>query len=827
MIRGAASFRRVPLHLMVVLMLLAGASLVRGDKVIEVAELEEVEFREIEVAEKIRIARPVEAVDAAKTPPSDAAAGSDEAIQAEFPNSAGLKTDPDLETRMKAAETYAANGRLDLAAIVWQKVLDESGHTVITRPEWTYRSMEGRYRKYKSLSEEIERTVAKLPAAGMRMYRLTADGEAQAILAAGAGAQREEALAEVVRKYFMSSQGDDAAFELGCLRLDRHDFVGAGRLFSKILSDYPDPSIPRGEMLLRLALTNVRVGDVAAAQAALAQLQQTDAGALLARGISLVQAEIDRGVNVESAAQRGDEWHLAWGNPERTGHMPALPEAVTSATLSESWSEDFEVDGGALASNDNNNDFRRGRVVFGGMAMAKASYAQFPQQPGQVMTRDALLQRWKSGGWRPAGHMLLHGGLVYYKRHDRVVCRDSATGDLKWMSRPTVYEGDVMAQWRINMQRAYGMNPQATGPSAPQETFLFSDRLQQAMTICDGVMYTIDGGLEGEMMGVRKGNDQMQQMNWQNVPRRSRTNFLYAYDAVNGKFKWLRAADGSEDGSEFEVGFMAAPVPYARFLLVPVSDGGSQSLLALEKSTGAVVWKTFLCEEPSGASSACSPVGVTVAGGDAYVSTGGGVVFAIDAMSGAVRWAVRYQRTSKGSVDMARFGIPQQQLIDVDGWEEDVVIPHGKSLVVMPSDADKLFALDRRSGELLWESPRKPAADDDPAQYCLGVLDEGLFVAGHKSVRRYDLTKDGRLMWEAKLEPSFGHGVLTADAIYMPVGETVARIDPKTGKRTAQVGVFSPSKSRPAICSPMASGCWRWAWRGLTRCRTCKAAWPD
>jgi outer membrane protein assembly factor BamB len=112
----------------------------------------------------------------------------------------------------------------------------------------------------------------------------------------------------------------------------------------------------------------------------------------------------------------------------------------------------------------------------------------------------------------------------------------------------------------------------------------------------------------------------------------------------------------------------------------------------------------------------------------------------------------------------------------------------------MPSDCDKLFALDRRTGELLWESPRKPAADDDPAQYCLGVLDDGLFVAGHKSVRRYDLTKDGRLMWEAKLEPSFGHGVLTADAIYMPVGETVARIDPQTGKRTAQVGVFSPSK---------------------------------
>ena len=55
----------------------------------------------------------------------------------------------------------------------------------------------------------------------------------------------EEALAIVVRRYFLSSVGDDAAYKLGCYALDRHDFVGASRLFTKILERHPDPSMPR------------------------------------------------------------------------------------------------------------------------------------------------------------------------------------------------------------------------------------------------------------------------------------------------------------------------------------------------------------------------------------------------------------------------------------------------------------------------------------------------------------------------------------------------------------------------------------------------------
>ena len=722
----------------------------------------------------------------------------EESVEAEFPGGAGLKTDPELETYLKRAEQFVAEDRYDLATILWQRVLNESGETVMTRPgnDWVFRSFDRKYRKYKSVSAEIERTIARLPDIGLRQYRLSADGEAHGILAAGKEQGREEALANVVRTYFMSSLGDDAAFELACLRLDRHDFVGAARLLSHVLNDYPDSDIPRGELLVRLAFANARLGDESAAQSNLAALARLPDGTAFGRITPLIENEIAAGENGNAQGELASAWHMPWGGPRRVGAMPSLPAEVTSATLSEAWFENFDLGAeGFQASNSSGSN----QIMFdggfgGGIAMGKAwsSRAYQTKAPNVAVSRDQLLAKWREKNWTPAGQMLISDGLVYYKRHDRVVCREADTGKLRWMSRESNYEPPALSAWLVQMQRSYGMNASNDQPSGPLEAFLFGDRLNQAMIIDGDMLFSIDGPLEGEAVASRSTNTRF---NYQNIPRRTRNNVLCAYDVANGKFKWMRPADGGGEGGKFDVGYMAAPVPYAKFLLVPVSDNGSLWLYALNKTDGKLAWKSFLCEDPMSGASPFSPIGLSVDGGDAYVATGGGVVIAVDAMSGAVRWATRYQRSTKGGFNMARFGRPQTQMQGLDGWEQDVVVPHGRALVVIASDSDKLFALDRRTGELLWESPRQPTGDDDAGEYYLGTLDDGMFLAGKKSLRRYDLNKDGRLMWEARfVSPSNGHGVLTSDAIYMPTGESIARVNPANGKIEAQVGVFSPTK---------------------------------
>ena len=71
------------------------------------------------------------------------------------------------------------------------------------------------------------------------------------MLAAGTRERQEEVLAEVARRYFLSSLGDDAAYQRACLALDRYDFVTASSLLTRLLTSHPDVSIPHEEMLLR------------------------------------------------------------------------------------------------------------------------------------------------------------------------------------------------------------------------------------------------------------------------------------------------------------------------------------------------------------------------------------------------------------------------------------------------------------------------------------------------------------------------------------------------------------------------------------------------
>jgi hypothetical protein len=178
-------------------------------------------------------------------------AEADDPSETAFPGGAPLKTEPELQRLLGRADQFIAEERFDLAAVLWQKVLDEAGDALMT-------SDGGRYT---SLGEQVEMMMAKLPAVALNTYRIMADGEAQGVLAEATPETEEQVLAKVVQRFFMSSMGDDAAYKLACLALDRHDFVGASRLLTKILKRFPDPSVPKGDLLLRLAVANARLGD--------------------------------------------------------------------------------------------------------------------------------------------------------------------------------------------------------------------------------------------------------------------------------------------------------------------------------------------------------------------------------------------------------------------------------------------------------------------------------------------------------------------------------------------------------------------------------------
>lgn len=753
---------------------------------------------------------------------------------------AELKTDPEQERDLVRADEFARQGKFELAIGFWQRVLDAANASVMTRDEWKFHGSKHTFQKFSSIADEVERSIARLPKRGLKAYRLLKDGDAQAVLAAGKGPRREEALSNVVRKYFLSSFGDDAAFELACRSMDRGEFIAAARLLEKVLSGYPDPSVSRKEILLRLAVAHSRLGDRKAAEAALAELRK-DPPRGSRRLLAVIEADVRSAGQFVSAdaTDSSTSWPMSLGGATRTGHMKAPAGLKSIANLSEFWSR--EIDLGLEKRPGKTTPSRPARGMFPGASSDGVSHTMMvgesmggsitsytltsPAYPGRGPAgRSAvpaargiaeLIARWKQLGWMPAGQLLLDGRRMYLKTRTNLICLDAETNKLLWKSVSTnEFEPDGMTQKyaQLRLLQSAGL------PQQRLDVQLFGDRIHQSMSLAGELVLSIEGKPSDgptASAGSRPSASRIVPTPYYYGPQvvhRKRSNYLTAFEARTGKLRWTRpAGDGPKDESGSEAGFLAAPVPYARLLLAPVINSGEVWLYALDRETGKTVWKTNLCEEPSNGAAPWSPVGVAIDGGEAYVATGAGVVFAVDAMSGRVRWAVRYPRTGRANHSIPRSGYygggAQTQILDIEGMDEDVVIPSGKTLVVMASDYDRIFAVDRRSGEFLWDTPLSPKHDEDPgkqpvaekqadmARYCLGVLGDAFYVGSNRAVRKYKI-RGGSLAWEKTLQnttgdtpPSLGRGIVTDEAVFVPVMDSVLKLSHADGKELDQFGV--------------------------------------
>lgn len=728
---------------------------------------------------------------AVKPAPSKAEKADDEADKAEdvaekhLPGGAALKTDPEQQRLLKRAEQCVEDGRLDLAAVLWQRVLDEAGDTLMVSKVLTYPGSDRKFIMYSSLAEHVERTLSKLPPLALATYRINADGEAQAILAAAEPDKEEEALSQIVRRFFLSSHGDDAAYRLACLALDRHDFVGASRLLTRILENHPDPSIPKAEIWLRLAVASSRMSDKQTVQQSLTQLVSATGPRPSSDIIDLVTQNVNDAAQATAFATAAPkDWHMLIGNPQRSGHMVSLPAAATSRTLSELWVQEYPL---AVTGQGNPNygmgGMMPGVVVFSGRMRNQ------PNDPTPV-SREEFIEKWREQAWRPASQLLFDGGKVFVKAPNELVAFSTTAHDNRpiWKSVwQNQFELDGMSQMMAMMAMNYGQQFSTSGkPRSPAEVMLFGDRVHQAMSISDGVIYSIEGK-KVSTTSTQPTPAMMRGFQYGVTPRRTRSNWLTAYSTAGGKVRWSRTASDEDKEGTTEVGFLAAPVPCGSLLVVPVTDGGTIWLFGLDREDGHTVWKSYLCDEPQGGANPWAPIAIAVDGREAYLTCGCGVVFAVDAVGGVVRWAMRYQRDGKPNAMMRQFhGNQAGGLLELEGWDDDVVIPYGKALIVLASDCDHVIALDRRTGDRIWESPRT-SPFGTVANYVLGVNGRGLFVAGKNAVRRYDLPS-GRLVWEKEIADSYGRGCVTGDSVYLPVRDSILQLDAEKGREISQVG---------------------------------------
>ncbi|MCP4846925.1 MAG: PQQ-binding-like beta-propeller repeat protein [Verrucomicrobiaceae bacterium] len=711
---------------------------------------------------------------------------------------ASLKTDAEADDLLARAEHFAGQGRYDLAGKLWQTVIDSSNDLMFTKDEWIEKTLEHEYQRYRSVSRDIEATIANLPGEGREGYRLKADAEAKLIMDRPRNNDGESALAEVVRRYFISSLGDDAAFDLACLKLDRYEFLPAIRLLDKIINDYPSPSVDKDLVLLRLAVLNARVGDTDRAEKIVKDLRSRATPSVSDRLLALVEVDIKKSGRPSNSVERsGKSWPMFMGGANRSGVM-AFPEMLPDKDAVPVWVQPYELnlpeawpelpsDGGKSITLNVDDPFGRG-LGRGSTTSRKPS------------TPKEMKGSWLKHGWVPSARLLFHDGNIYFKTHNRLVCADAHSGELRWLgfrnnypARPTPYSNRSSSE---QVGRA---------PIDVNEIHNFADSVNQSMCVVADKVLTIQGipvdFTEERSVAAKLPVDPMARrriMMNRGVGglSRMRENRLVAYHARNGKLQWMRGASEPDADIVKKSCFTGPPVPYAGLVLVPVMEGNGMYLVALEAEGGATQWRTFLGDDPSSGSAQNGTVVISVDGGEAYVATGAGLLFSVDAISGSMNWAVSYPRTTEKDPardrQLQRFGVWGGRAMGgakFDGWQEEMIIPSANSVIVTPTDFNHLIAFDRRSGRLVWESARGPGGNDTQGEYALGVNRGRVYVAGKGVVRCYKAA-GGRLLWESVFQAGYGRGALTEKGLFVPTGKNkIVRLSLDSGKEMASIAV--------------------------------------
>lgn len=152
---------------------------------------------------------------------------------------------------------------------------------------------------------------------------------------------------------------------------------------------------------------------------------------------------------------------------------------------------------------------------------------------------------------------------------------------------------------------------------------------------------------------------------------------------------------------------------------------------------------------------------VTVHRGAVYCNSNAGMIARCDVRDGRVDWIHYYRRTQS---NFAPENLGSAPLIA------------GDTVICMPRDAGRIFALDQRTGRLLWDNPMVLATE------ALGIYENTLVVRGVGVLAGLDL-KTGQARWFRPLTGRvLGRAQLIGDSIYLGEVDELRRLEVPTGK---------------------------------------------
>ena len=349
---------------------------------------------------------------------------------------------------------------------------------------------------------------------------------------------------------------------------------------------------------------------------------------------------------------------------------------------------------------------------------------------------------------------------VIYRHKNIIYCRSLLNGDLRWKND---IGGRVI--WQSIWKRQY-----------PQEDVL----------VQDGLVFT---------------------------PMYKVGPTLIALDEITGEIKWAYGPMAATTDEDARMRFEAAPAGgpqnvYAGYVLDNIAGAThvdtEYGIMAFESTTGRVKWRTPICRLRSGLFAAGFARSVRnrirsfqspplYHQGTVYYCTNAGAIAALDALSGRIKWIMKYPYYAGGIAfsnsvhplrvhdatrpfgaggSMTRMGTIATPHVPMT-WYNQRPLVVDEALYVLPVDAPHIYRIDRRTGKVDW---RKRKGWPDRFKHQGGT---GYFMG---------VTRSGELL-----------------NVYSPgddrgrAGVSVQLVDPRTGKTTWTLGDLVETQTKPVL----------------------------
>jgi len=257
---------------------------------------------------------------------------------------------------------------------------------------------------------------------------------------------------------------------------------------------------------------------------------------------------------------------------------------------------------------------------------------------------------------------------------------------------------------------------------------------------------------------------------------------LYAFDLAREGYRlWdTERPAGRKDDVEF--------LSEATILSPPASDGAGVYVgagilksdlrlyaCALDARTGELRWKTFLGAVPTVATQTaradvpqrfCPGLAPVVIGGTVVYCSNWGVVAALDAGNGELKWLVKYNR---------KRGTPAPG--DLADWAENPIDVREGRVIVAPQDSDYLFSLELATGRPFGDKPFERVSDRMQFRWFAALSGGRIAIVSDQKVRIADADDPAHKIADVKLEePAIGRPCVDGDVLYIPGAKALYRI---------------------------------------------------